>query len=175
MDEETKAELLELQARIEESESRIRREQARLAEEVAKIDLRHENMLLREALLKSNENYAAHAKRLDLLMNERIQVMETSNQRLGAIMKNVIEDTQEDARRRIEELGAAISNQAKESDRAIQRATASATALYDRLFQRRYFIDLVVCFVAVISFGIATGLFAWLGALIRAIFTRGAQ
>ena len=155
MDRETETRLTELEAQIVELESKVRKDLAAVEVEVQKIDLRHENALLRQALQTSSENYAAHVKRVELILNEKTESLRRSNESLSASIQTEVRNTQSEARNAIAVLNGEIKETVQRSMAGFREAAETTRAQYVKLANRRELIDIVVILLAGISFLIA--------------------
>jgi chromosome segregation ATPase len=171
VDRETETRLAELEAQIAELESKTRKDLAAVEVEVQKIDLRHENALLRQALQTSSENYAAHVKRVELILNEKVENLRRSNDSLSGSIQTEVRNTQTEARTAIASLNGEIRETVQRSMAGFREAAEATRAQYVKLANRRETIDIVVIVVAVVTVVIAvnavTGIpFDWLRHLV---------
>ena len=167
MDRETETRLTELEAQSAELESRVRKDLAAIDAEVQKIDLRHENALLRQALQTSSENYAVHVKRVELILSEKVESLHKSNESLSGSIQVEVRNTQSEARNAIAALNGDIRDTVQRSMAGFREAAEVTRAQYVKLANRRETIDIVVIVVALLSALIAlngvTGVpFDWL-------------
>jgi hypothetical protein len=151
VDRETETRLTELEAQIAELESKVRKDLAAVEVEVQKIDLRHENALLRQALQTSSENYAAHVKRVELILSEKVESLRRSNDSLSGSIQSEVRNTQTEARNAIASLNGEIKETVQREMTGFREAAEATRAQYVKLATRREVIDMIVIVVAVLS------------------------